>query len=460
MKLSSAVLAAITTCLPSIAAAGGFGIPEIGARRTGMAAVVGRPDEPSAIFHNPAGLTLQPGLRVYATFGLALIDTEFQLRPWRHSTELIDTPVGADGYYPATTPSRAIGAIPMLTVSAEILPKKLWAAVGAYVSNGTGAAFREDDVTRYHLIDGYIISPTVTGVLAYQVTPKLAIGVGAGVMNVRIHGSRQFFPFLTVDRNGDGIPDDSDMDGVPDERDLRALIGTNAELTVDGEDWATTWNAGVLARPIPRLTLGATVIGRVDPELVGPIKVTYGDDAGVPGDVTQGIAITKLILPWTFLAGANYDVHPQVELGTEARYYLYRAYKEQLTLVNGVTFTDRLVTPKNYTDSWQLAGGVRVHDLRQAPALELMLGGHYDKTPAPKETVTFDQPTFSHIGLHTGARYQLGRYRLAATYVHYWYVIPTTTASLTAPPSNFRGEGGNNIVTVSIEAQLGGAVLP
>jgi len=444
VKLYAAVVAAILTS-STIAEAGGFGIPEVGARRTGMAAVVGRPDEPSSIFHNPAGLTLLPGIHLYATFGLSLIDTEFKLRPYQDSDRFIDAPVDADGYYPTTRPTRAVGAIPMITLSAEILPKKLFAAIGAYVSNGTGAQFSENDVTRYHLIDGYIISPTVTGVLAYQLTPKLAIGAGAGVMNVRIHGKRYFFPIIT---------------GPSGQRqDLSGLAGTKPELVIDGQDWAFTWNAGVFARPLPKLTVGATVIGRVDPEIVGPVTVTYSDDASSPGDKLEGFAITKLVLPWTFLAGANYDVSPNVEIGLETRYYLYRSYKESLTQLNNIPFAQELRTPKNYTDSWQLAGGVRVHDLRQAPRLELMLGTHYDKTPAPKETVTFDQPTFSHYGLHSGVRYQAGRYRLAATYIHYWYDIPTTEASLTLPPTNFKGSGGNNIITVSVEATLGGGAL-
>lgn len=439
------LLAVAVACAPSIAAAGGFGIPEVGARRTGMAAVVGRPDEPSSVFHNPAGLTLLPGIHVYATFGLSLISTEFNLRPWEDSDRFIDAPVDADGYYPTTRPTRAVGAIPMLTVSSEIIRNKLYGAIAGYVSNGTGAGFSEDDVTRYHLIDGYIISPTMTGVLGYRVNPRLSVGAGAGMMKVLIHGRRYFFPIIKRE-NGT-------------KQDLTALAGTKPELVVDGEDWAFTWNAGVLVTPMPKLTIGATVIGRVDPELVGPVKVTYSDDAATPGDQLNGFAITKLILPWTFLAGANYDATPQLEVGVEGRYYLYRSYKEQVTQLNNIPFAQELRTPKNYTDSWQAAGGVRVHDLASAPALELMAGTHYDKTPAPKETVTFDQPTFSHFGLHAGARYQLGRYRLAATYIHYWYRIPNTERSLTLPPTNFRGEGGNNIFTVSIEAQLGGALV-
>jgi long-subunit fatty acid transport protein len=154
------------------------------------------------------------------------------------------------------------------------------------------------------------------------------------------------------------------------------------------------------------------------------------------------------------MAGANVDLTPQLEIGAEARYWLYRQYKKQHTDVVGIFLVRELETMKNYNDSWQVSGGVRVHDLAAAPRLELMLGTHFDRTPAPSTTVTFDQPTFRHIGLHSGARYSVGRYRFGASYLRYFYLIPTVTDSTTTPPSNFRGHGANHIFTASVEVAL------
>lgn len=428
------VVAAVTAA--SQAQAGGFGIPEIGIRRTGMAATVGRPDEPSAVFHNPAGLTLQHGFRFYASFGLSFVSTEFRLQPWEKSDEYLqDFPLDDEGYYPATKPERAIGAIPMLVVTRQI-NDRIFAAASLYVANGTGAFFDDDAVTRYHLKQGYIISPLAQLSGAYRFSDKLSVGAGLGVLNIRIHGVRDFFP---------------EYQGFS----LRNMLGSRPELTLDGSDWQPSWNLGVLATPIPKLTLGATVIGKVHPTLDGPVSLKEDEDSmDSPGYVFKGTAHTELVLPWTFLAGANYDVTPQVEVGTEFRYYLYRQYQNQHTTIDDIFLTDSLDSPKNYKDSWQTAGGVRVHDVRQLKGVELMAGFHYDRTPAPPETVTLDQPTFSHYGLHTGARYEIGRYRLGASWVHYWYDIPTITTSITFPPSNIKGDGTNNILSISVEAAL------
>jgi long-subunit fatty acid transport protein len=207
-------------------------------------------------------------------------------------------------------------------------------------------------------------------------------------------------------------------------------------------------------RPHPRLTWGATITGRVDAELTGPVEITYSDDAPSPGDKLIGTQTTKQLIPWAFMGGATFDVTPNVEVGAELRYWLYRQYQKQHTDVVGIFLVRELETIKNYHDSWQTSGGVRVHDLAALPGLDLMLGTHYDHSPAPPGTVTLDQPTFNHIGLHSGVRWSVGRYRLGASYLHYWYEIKTITNSITSPPSNFKGHGANNVFTVSIEAKL------
>ena len=415
--------------------AGGFGIPDIGVRRTAMGAVIGRPDEAAAIYHNPAGLILQRGWRFYLSAGLAVVRSEFQLQPWAESDRFLGTTAGADGYYATTRPRRAMGVIPMLAVTGEILPGKLVMGAALYVGNAQGAGFEREDVTRYHLIDGYVIAPQAVLAAAYRVHETLTLGASAGVLHLRIHGEREVFPII----NG---------------TDISNLAGTRPALVLDGSGWAPSWMIGAFGQPHPRLTWGATLTGRVDATMRGPVEITYSDDAPSPGDQLIGTQTTTQMLPWAFMAGANVDLTPQLELGGELRYWLYRQYKQQRTEVTGIFLVRELETIKNYRDSWQVSGGVRVHDLAAAPGLELMVGTHYDRTPAPSTTVTFDQPTFTHLGLHSGVRWSVGRYRVGASYLRYWYLIPTVTDSTTTPPSNFRGRGTNNIFTLSIEASL------
>jgi long-subunit fatty acid transport protein len=417
------------------ARAGGFGIPEIGVRRTAMATVIGRPDDASAIYHNPAGLVLQPGLALYVSMGLSLLDTEFRLQPWPESDRLLGTGPEADGYYAPVRPSRAMGVIPMLAATYEVLPGRLVAGAALYVGNATGAAFEAGGVTRYHLIDGYVVAPQAALSAAYRLRDTLSVGASAGVLHLRVHGKREVYPII---------------DGT----DVSPLIGTRAMLELDGSGWAPTWTVAAFGQPHPRLSWGATITGRVDAELTGPVTVTYSDDALIPNDVLAGRQKTEQLLPWAFMAGASFDLAPTVEIGAELRYWLYRQYERQRTEVIGIFLVRELETRKSYHDSWAASAGVRVHSLRAAPRLELMAGVQYDRSPAPPETVTLDQPSFSHPAVHAGARWQAGRFRFGASYIHYWYLVPTITDSITAPPSNIRGRGTNNIFTLSLEAQL------
>ena len=439
--------------------AGGFGIPEIGVRRTAMGAIVGRPDDPSAIYHNPAGLALSHGTQLYVSCGVSLLDTQFSLAPWSDtlndgtvvsSDQYLGQP-GANGLYAPTKPTRAMGVIPMLAVTHELIADKLWIGGGVYVGNATGAAFDDQAVTRYHLITGYIIAPQAVATVAYRVLPSLTIGATAGVINLRVHGRRLFYPII---RNNDGTTTNATQ-----------LIGTAADLTLDGSAWAPTAVVGVFGQPHPRVTWGATVTMRTDATLEGPVTVKLGDPSplvvdtngdGVPdaADTLHGTQKTSQLLPWAVMAGANVDLTPHVELGGELRYWLYRQYQKQETDVTGIFLVRKLETTKNFHDSWETSGGVRVHDLPAIPALDLMMGLQWDHSPAPANTLTLDQPSFSHLGLHSGLRYTFGRYRVGASYIHYWYRIPSVDNSITVPPTNFAGQGSNNIFTASLEVRL------
>lgn len=417
------------------ARAGGFGIPEVGLRRTAMAAVIGRPDEPSALYHDPAGLVLADGWRVYASFGFALVRTHFELAPWDQSDRFLGTTPNASGYYDAVRPSRAFAVIPMIAATGELWRHRLYGGAAVFVGNGTGAAFDEHAVTRYHLIDGYVIAPQAVVGLAYKLSDRLAIGATFGAVDVRVHGRRDVFPIVAG-------------------HDVSAITGRSPELVLDGSGWAPTWSVGAYGRPHPRVTWGAAIIGRIDATLDGPVQITYSADAQSPNDTLVGTQTTTQLLPWTFQGGANVDVAPQLEVGGELRYWLYRQYQRLHTDVRGIFLVRALDLERDYHDSWQASGGVRVHDLAALPNVELMAGAHYDRTPAPTRTVAFEQPTFSSIGAHVGVGVTVGRWRLGASYIHYWYLVPTITDSITLPPTNIRGSGASHIGTLSAEVAL------
>ena len=122
------------------AVAGGFHITTMGGSRTSMTAILARPDDGTALFHNPAGLADQRGVRAHLSVGLPLMRMEQRLMaldagrfpainpegcqqlpggcPW---------PVDSEGYYErAITPERIFGLLPFASVSTDL--SFLWPA--------------------------------------------------------------------------------------------------------------------------------------------------------------------------------------------------------------------------------------------------------------------------------------------------------------------------------------------
>jgi long-chain fatty acid transport protein len=416
--------------------AGGFAIPDLGMRKNGMGAVIGRPDDLSAVYHNPAGLVLSQGSNFYLSLGLAFLSTDFRLKPWEGSERFITEPVDAQGYYPNTKPTSAFGAVPVIAVSTNLWSEKLVGAISMSIPNAIGGAFEENSLARYHLIDSYIVAGYGTLSLAYQPIPQFAIGVGFSILYVRVHARRKFFPVI---------------DGV----DLSGLFGGNSELELSGDGLVPGWNLGILIRPVPSLSIGFSMISRTDVSLQGDVKLKLGSDAASDGEIA-GVQRTELVIPMTFGFGVNWDITKWLEIGAEFRYYLYSEYQNQLTKVSGLDIISELNSPKAYGDSWQISGGIRATMACVSPDLELMAGFHFDKTPAPDHTVSLDQPAFDNTGVHLGVRYRfLDRYHLAATYVHYWYLQRNVQNSVTLPPSNFIGSGKNNMVTLIFGVRFG-----
>jgi len=413
------------------AAAGGFSVLDIGTRKTGMGAVVGRPDDLSAIYHNPAGLILSRGTNLYLNTGLAVPRSSFQLRPWPGSERYIGEPVDSTGYYPEAQPTSAYGVIPMVVASTDLGRDDLVLALGVYVPNATGGSFDASGVARYHLIDSYVIAGYLTGALAYRPHRMLTVAAAASLVHIRLAGQRKFFPVI---------------EGM----DLGPLFGGDSTLSISGRDWQGRGTLGLLFTPHPRLSIGATVLTRVDISLEGEIALRSGPDALSQFEF-NGTHTTELIFPWVLQAGANIDVLTWLEMGIELRYFLYSQFEEQRTRIDGIDLLDELVAPKDYRDSIHASGGVRV-TLPFFPRLELMLGVHYDRTPAPVTTVSLEQPAFNHFGLHSGLRCRLGRLRLGLTYAHFWYLERGTDNSLQQnPPTNFRARATNDIVTLVTE---------
>lgn len=439
MRAAGIGLVALVALLGAGGRAAAFIIPELGLRKNAMGAVIGRPDDLSAIFHNPAGLTLLDGTNVLVNAGAAFLDTDIRLRPWPGSGRYIQAPVDAEGYYPTVNPTRSFAVIPMLVASTDVWSERLKLGFGLYVPNAAGAAFDERSVARFHMIDSYLVAGYATLAAAYRVTPWLSVGATVSLLYVRLHARRKLFPVL------EGL-------------DLSGLIGGDSELELGGDGIAAAGSFGVLWQPHPRFSVGLALLTRTEVTLEGDVRVKLGRDAVSSGSL-EGRHATDVLSPWTLHAGLNWDVLRWLEVGGEIRYYVYSQLDEERSRISGISFLDELSLPRNYHDSWQVSGGARFTVI-WLPALELLAGFHYDYPPAPARTSSVEQPSMKHVGLHSGARWRIDwRFRVGLAYAHYWYLQRRTDDSVTSPPSNFIGSGQSNVLTLVLEVHFDRALV-
>ncbi len=427
------------------ASAQGFNIVETGFRKNAMGAAIGRPDDASAVYHNPAGLTLQKGTHVFLSWTSVFLNTNIRLRPWKGSEKYItEAKPDAEGYFPSTSPS-TFAAIPMIVARTNLFSDRLVGAVSIYVPNAAGAKFGAENVTRYHLIDSYIIAAFATLSAAYQVTDWLSVGGGMSLVYVKLYAERLFFPLVKTP-------------GMDKPMDLGPLVGAKSEMVINGTDVVPAFNLGVLLRPFEELTIGMTVMTPYTVALEGDVSIRFGDDVTTSVDEWAGTQTTEADAPWILFFGANLDITKWLEVGGEFRYYFTSTVGDQKTTIEGIPLLEELVTPKNLRDYFQVSGGFNIKPPWKLPVkLELMAGLHYESSSAPRNTITVEQPSFSHYGVHLGVRGQfLERYRVGICYWHYEYMERNGKESLTIPPTNFQGSGNADAFTVVLEAMLFG----
>lgn len=394
--------------------AGGFSNPDFGIRRLGMFAVTARPDDVTAIFHNPAGLTLQEGTHLYHAqswffldLAMKLYDSKGILRP--------DHEIGPDW---------SVAAIPFLGVASDLGTENLRIGFGVYAPNAYGAALPENEPTRYQGTRVLFIAPRATASVAYRFSDKFSLGLSVNVVYVTIMAKR--FMNRNVLEDPDRRFDPPDMTKPND-----------ALLEIHGSDWTWGWDIGLMFTPIKQLRLGAAFSSGSSVTLYGPVDLTYPD-----GTTEHSTQTTDMTIPFELKAGFNWEIVEDFELGADIYWWHYQTFQEQRSVLSkpimGLTsFTD----PKNYSNSWAWNIGVMY---RVLPELELMAGWQMDFTPIPSRTYTLDNPSTDQKGVSLGLRWQVSEnVRIGVAMVRNWFDMIDVQDSQATPPANGKGHGSN-----------------
>jgi long-subunit fatty acid transport protein len=458
---------ALLVVAASTAHAGGFHISILGARRTGMMANLGNPDDVTALFHNPAGLADLRGTQLHLSSGITVLQSQTRLKaldperfpainpagcgepgaapcPW---------PIDAQGYYTANfKPDRYLGLIPYLGASHDLGQhtrrlRNVVVSLAAYAPGAYGAYLPADAPTAYYIIEGLFIVAAATAGVGWRINDTISVGASVSYCYMRL-GYAQKFSSVDVFTPAGQPPD---MMGKL----AQAALG-DLRMDYAGSDSGVGWGVGALITPRRWLSIGLAYSGWTSPTFSGGVSVRplgttsttaeqFRDLAGAFGYKLPTSLRVEMPIPPALMGGVSFRPTPWLEIGLDYRLWLYTLYKTQhITPIYDPSDPHKeplteasLSKDKDYGNSWELALGVLLRPFRRHREVELMAGVGFDKSPVPDRTFSIDMPSMNQLLFTLGSRARLGRHwRVGVAYMLIGYLKRTVTDSITSPPTN------------------------
>ena len=385
---------------------------EFGTRRMAMYAVIAKPDDATAIFHNPAGLTLTSGTTVYMSLAWWLVNAETRL----YDSEGVLRPEEN------IKPDRAQAVNPFVGFTSDFGTRRFRAGLAAYAPNVFGTALPDDAPTRYLALDALFVAARAAASAAYQVTDQLSVGANLNFLTMYLNVSSMLNTSVIRD---------------PDEKFEADVAERDGRLDIEGIDYGVSWDVGLLFEPTPGLRLGAVFASGVPVELEGDVTFTSAD-----GEVVTSTHKTTFAIPFTLQGGVNFEIAADFELAADIRYWHYQVNQEQrTTLGQPIVGQAGMVSPRRYNNSLNIGVGL-LH--RFAAGWEVMVGYQRDWSPIPPESITVDNPNGDRHGVAAGVRwYPTDGLRVGLAGLRNWFKLINNQESRSMPPTNAKGVGSN-----------------
>ncbi len=385
------------------AMAGGFRLPEAGAKAMGLGfAFTAQADDPSAIYFNPAGIVQLEGdnLMVGMTYIKANGASFTGFTPLTGPVSRSETQKDLDFFVPNAYFTRK--ASPNFAYGVGIFAPF---GLGQEYENRNTSIFRSQ-ITKIDLMT-LVVNPTV----AYKVNDLLSIGAGIDFM----YGKAK------LSRTPVGI---DSATGFP------ANL-YNGDLDGDGTAWG--FNLGMLVTPIKQLKIGVAFRSKFDLDIddgdvhlgsvfsgnintpLGPLPPQGPAPIGFGGSTFNTTASTTVHIPATLDLGVAY-ILDRLTLEVDASFTFWSSFKSlDIDNNDNRVFLPDTASPKNWDDvvAIYVGGEYRVTD-----PLALRLGFRYDPTPVPDETMGPELPDSDKLYYCAGAGYKVNQWTFDLAYMY------------------------------------------
>jgi len=434
--LALALLMAMSLLHPSEVRAGGFTIPLIGGRASTKLAFVAKPDDTSAAYHNPAGLSLLGPYQIDIS-GTGILSKSAYSRCSATGPGGLGCATDGSGnilYEPTVRSTKhgalpaGFGVLPYMGMSGRFGLKRWNFGLAVYSPHNATGSFPDckrdangapTDCSgapqRFHATLGTINTIFITPTVAFEPHPAISIGLGVSAVRAAI----------TLDRSlwvgGEDGSAGLFWDG-------------EGRVRLQAATWSWAFNVGALwhvgktftkVRALRGLRLGFSYSHQTKFQFKDKMSLfqpaiwaTIAENDGcsrAPGSSTedghvQCKANADFRFPMLVRFGLNWELTREWDIGFDVFWQQYSVYKEiniefpePLELVTGTT-VGGTSEPKNSKDIWSFALGVQ-YAPRAVRGLEIRGGVIFDQSPYPTSTYTLLSPDADKIGWSLGVSY-------------------------------------------------------
>ncbi|MEZ4470742.1 MAG: outer membrane protein transport protein [bacterium] len=406
-------------------------------------------DNPTAMYYNPAGLSLGFGTRLYLDGNFAWRSVNYTRDP-----DAIDNPQD-EGYAGSFTPNGAgvaansgkaslfnYVASPFAAVTSDFGIKGFGAGIGFYVPFGGQSVWDDgtanDDfpgavngAQRWWVIEGTIRSLYVTGAAGYEIpNTNLSIGLGVNFVKSEINTVRA--------RNADGTDSLRSGENIKEGRTLVDVSSNDISLA-----------GGIIYRPNDQWWIGASYQsqpGFGENTLKGDARIVSG--AAAVDDKKTKVELFQE-MPDVIRLGARWRPTPLDEIRLFGSYVRWSVLKEQCVLnaeTAGRTCSDAQgnavgsigIIPRHWEDAFDVRAG---YSRWLDEDIEIFGGVGFDKSAVPDSTLEPSLLDQDKATVSLGGRFQLLDKSLAigASYTQViYFTVETSPRGRTTPAGGDR----------------------
>jgi len=391
-------LALAILLVPAPAWAGGFYVPDIGARALSMGgAMTAQAEDVTTIFHNPAGLAALSGTQAQLSAALAFPHVTHFRRP------VTDPGSGQTISFTGVSNTNSVGAIPFAGARFG-LGRRLALGASLHVPFGATLEYPTDGAQRFVVTEIALRTIYLGPAAAYRVSDAFSVGAALHLVYADLRlVQANALQFVTGDPEQTPNPDPA----------------VQGSTTVDVKDSASvSATLGVRYAPGPRFAAGVAVLlpttlrfsGGVDARNPTIAELRDGSGALVQpaGRRTDGVAL-EIPLPLVLRAGAVVRPRRDLAIALDVNWQRWSTF-EQLTLAFENHY-ELLATPgANLYDvtlenDWRDTFSVRAGAAWTVPwwrPLELRAGLLYDQSPIDDRHYDVMTPDSDKLGISAG----------------------------------------------------------